>query len=169
MSGGCRLRRRHQVEVGPSNLGGSVIFVLGQESRSGIDRHQVDEGQGLGRGHQAARRCDRRTGDGESPRDWQDSASRDVSVCTLLVQMPGPKSQCRHTGLSLIRAFHALEISMRQPQGIPLCCSQSRTSTLLVQLSNTKLTFEEKSMNQNFFLLLDPVGSSTAHAATSSR
>ena len=71
----------HQVVVEPSGHGGSVVWrgrvLLGRESRSGVDRHQVDdEGDGVGRGHQAPRRCDRRTGDGESPRDWQDSASR---------------------------------------------------------------------------------------------
>ena len=30
-----------------------------------------------------------------------------------------------------------------------MCCSQSRTSTFLVQLSNIKLKFEEESMNQH--------------------
>ncbi len=69
----CGRRRRHQVVVEPSSHGGSVVWrgrvLLGRESRSGVDRHQVDdEGHGLGRGHQGACRCDWRPGDGRIAR-----------------------------------------------------------------------------------------------------
>ena len=55
----CGRRRRHQVVVEPSSHGGSVVWrgrvLLGWESRSGVDRHQVDdEGHVMGRGHQQA-------------------------------------------------------------------------------------------------------------------
>ena len=75
---GCK-RSRRSMSGSMIVVGGAVIkswsmssgrgrVLLGQESRSGIDRHQVDdEGHGLGRGHQAACRCDCRPGDGESP------------------------------------------------------------------------------------------------------
>ena len=111
---GCK-RSRRSMSGGIIVVGGAVIkswsnrqatvalssgrgrVLLGRESRSGVDRHQVDdEGHGLGRGHQAACRCDCSPGVVESPGDRQDSASG--SQIFLVTEDDEERSDCNEEG-----------------------------------------------------------------------